>query len=184
MSILAAKTVFPYSVIAVAGFAGSGKNTVGSRVAKRLGWRLVEPTFKDLAKREGISLDEFQKKAAADPGIDHKFDQELKKQCEGGHCVVSTWLGPWMAPGKVFKVWLDVPLGTRAARVAGREKQTVQEAQDHVARRDAQNVARYQKVYGIDILDHSKFDLVIDAGRSTPQRSAGWIIRAAGAKPI
>ncbi|MFH1095041.1 MAG: cytidylate kinase family protein [Candidatus Micrarchaeota archaeon] len=173
-----------YSIIAVAGLAGSGKNTVGSLVAKKLGWRLVEPTFKDLARREGVSLEAFQKKAAADPHIDLKFDQELKRQCEGGHCVVSTWLGPWMAPGGVFKVWLDVSLDERARRVAGRESQDVAEAKARIFLRDAQNVARYQKAYGIDILDHSKFDLVIDADHSTPSRSAARIIQGAGAKPI
>ena len=86
----------PSDIIAISGLAGSGKNTVSGEVAKRLGWRVVEPTFKTLAAREGVTLMEFQEKAKKDSGIDRKFDEALREECAGGKCVVSTWLGPWM----------------------------------------------------------------------------------------
>ena len=67
-------------IIAISGLTGSGKNTLGELLAKKLGYHLVCPTFKDLAEKEGISLMEFQKKAEKDPNIDRKFDQLLKEQ--------------------------------------------------------------------------------------------------------
>ena len=57
-------------IIAISGLTGSGKNTLGELLAKRLGYKLVCPTFKDLAAKEGVSLMEFQKKATKDPDID------------------------------------------------------------------------------------------------------------------
>lgn len=167
----------PSNIIAISGLAGSGKNTVGREVAKLLGWRIVEPTFKDLAAREGISLEQFQKKAAADFEIDKKFDLELKLQCEGENCVVSTWLGPWMADG-AFTVWLDVPLEIRAKRVAGREGILEGKAKASISERDEQNRQRYLKVYGININNHSGFDLILDASRLTPAVLAKKIVQA------
>jgi cytidylate kinase len=88
-------------IIAVAGLTGSGKNTLGELLAKELGYRLVCPTFKDLAAMEGIPLMEFQKRAEKDPDIDKKFDAALKEMAAPGDCVVTSWLGAWMVDADV-----------------------------------------------------------------------------------
>ena len=157
-------------IIAVWGFTGSGKNTLGALIAKKLGYKMVEPTFKDLAAREGISLMEFQKKAANDHNIDKKFDELLKEQVNatGGNCVVTTWLGPWMVDADA-RIKLNVPLEIRAERVAKRDKMTAAEAKKHVTERDKQNIKRYYDVYKIDITDDSKFDVILEGGRSKPE---------------
>ncbi|VVB57058.1 Cytidylate kinase [uncultured archaeon] len=172
------KIAGPADIIAISGFAGSGKNTVGGQVAKRLGWRMVEPTFKTLAAREGISLMQFQQKAKQDPDIDKKFDAALQEECAGGKCVVSTWLGPWMAPGKPFRVWLDVKEEVRAKRLTGRDGMDLPQAASHIRQRDADNRVRYKKVYGIDISSHAGFDLVIRAEAKSPSELADEIIQA------
>jgi len=168
----------PSDIIAISGLAGSGKNTVSGEVAKRLGWRVVEPTFKTLAEREGITLMQFQEKAKKDFDIDRKFDDALREECAGGKCVVSTWLGPWMAPSKPMRVWLEVDENTRAQRLANREQKTLAEAISHIRKRDADNHERYKKVYGIDIFDHAGFDLVLLASVKKPAQLADEIIRA------
>jgi cytidylate kinase len=116
---------------------------------------------------------EFQKKANSDFNIDKKFDDALQDECKAGKCVVATWLGPWMAPGNPFRVWLDVDEKVRAKRVAGREKLSIKEALSHIQKRDADNISRYKKVYGIDISDHDGFDLVIDANELSPKDLSG-----------
>ena len=165
-------------IIAISGLAGSGKNTVGGEVAKRLGFRVVEPTFKTLAAREGITLMEFQEKAKKDADIDKKFDLALQEECTGGKCIVTTWLGPWMAPGKPLRVWLDVDEKTRAQRLAIREGIPFDDALAHIRKRDADNRGRYKKVYAIDVYDHAGFDLVIDADEKNPAQMADEIIQA------
>ncbi|MFH0927547.1 MAG: cytidylate kinase family protein [Candidatus Micrarchaeota archaeon] len=168
----------PATIIAVSGFAGSGKNTVSRLVAQALGWRVVEPTFKTLAQREGITLMEFQQRAHSDYDIDKKFDEALQEQSREGKCVIATWLGPWMAPGKPFRVWLEVPEQVRASRICGREHEGEAQALEHIQRRDADNVERYKNVYGIDITNHSGFDLALDASKKSAQELADEIISA------
>ena len=168
----------PSSIIAISGLAGSGKNTVSGEVARRMGWQIIEPTFKTLAAKEGITLMQFQEKAKKDSDIDKKFDAALQEECQKGNCVVATWLGPWMAPGKPFRVWLDVPQTIRAKRVAGREGGKIEDSLAHIKKRDADNRERYKKVYGIDIFDHAGFDLVLDASAKTPMQLAEEIIIA------
>lgn len=155
-------------IIAISGFTGSGKNTLGELLAKELGYRLVCPTFKDLAKDEGISLMEFQKRAAKDPGIDKKFDALLKKMAAGGDCVVTTWLGPWMLDADV-RIRVFAPLKTRAERIAKRDGMEPEEAARHVKKRDSQNIKRYKKVYGIDIESDDNFDACLSSRTYRPE---------------
>ncbi len=154
-------------IIAISGLTGSGKNTLGELLAKELGYRLVCPTFKDLARKEGIPLMEFQKKAEDDPDIDRKFDAVLKEQAQGD-CVVTTWLGPWMVDADL-KIKVSAPAETRAERIAKRDGMGPEEALRHVNERDERNRERYKRLYGIDIYDEGIYDAVLDSGRYRPE---------------
>ncbi|MEK6981992.1 MAG: (d)CMP kinase [Candidatus Micrarchaeota archaeon] len=153
-------------IIAIAGLTGSGKNTVGEFLAKELGVRMVCPTMKDLAKKEGVSLIEFQKMAQKDPNIDLKFDLLLKEECAKGDAVVTTWLGAWITKPDVA-IFLNASDNTRAARIVGRDKMSLAIALKHVQERDSQNIKRYKKLYSIDITDTSIFDVVINSDKFT-----------------
>ncbi|MFH1306444.1 MAG: (d)CMP kinase [Candidatus Micrarchaeota archaeon] len=169
----------PSDIICISGLAGAGKNTVAEIVGSKLGWIVVQPTFKILAKKAGMSLEEFQAKARENADIDKKFDNALRDACKDGKVVVSTWLGPWMAPGKPFRVWIDVPLDVRAKRVSGREGQSVEEAKKAISKRDEGNKERYMKIYKINIYDHSGFDLIVSSDENTkPEETAEKILDA------
>lgn len=155
-------------IIAIAGLTGSGKNTLGELLAEELGYRLVCPTFKDLAKKEGISLMEFQEKAEKDPDIDRKFDEVLKEQAAAGDCVVTTWLGPWMVDADL-RIRVAAAEEIRAARIASRDGMDEEEALRHVRERDDGNRKRYKRLYDIDIFSDDIFDAVLDSGRYKPQ---------------
>ncbi len=154
-------------IIAISGLTGSGKNTLGELLAKTLGYKLVCPTFKDLAEKEGIPLMEFQEKAEKDPDIDRKFDALLKEQAQGD-CVVTTWLGPWMVDADL-KIKVSAPVETRAERIAKRDGMGSDEALRHVKERDERNRERYKKLYGIDIYDEKIYDAVLDSGTYRPE---------------
>ena len=156
-------------IIAIAGLTGSGKNTLGEALAKELKLKLVCPTFKDLAKKEGISLMEFQKRAEKDPNIDLKFDALLKEEAAKGNCVITTWLGAWMVDAD-FRIYVKVDDKIRAGRIAKRDNMNPEEALKHIKTRDNENIRRYKKLYSIDITDTSKFDLVIQAGEFTKEQ--------------
>ncbi|MFP3950334.1 MAG: (d)CMP kinase [Candidatus Micrarchaeia archaeon] len=154
-------------IIAVSGLSGSGKNTFGKALAETLGYRVVCPTFKDLAEKAGVSLLEFQKMAGENPEIDRKFDEHLKKEAAKGNCVVTTWLGPWMVDAD-FRIWINASEKVRASRLAKREGISEEEAKEHIKKRDSDNRERYLELYGIDIMDHSGFDLEISSEKYRP----------------
>jgi len=163
-------------IIAISGLSGSGKNTLGERLAGRLRYRLVCPTFKDLAEKEGISLLEFQKKAEKDPDIDRKFDSLLKEEAGKGNCVVTTWLGPWMVNPNV-SVWVYAEDHIRAERLAKRDGITVSGAKTHIRARDEANRTRYLKLYKIDIYDQSSFDVKVNSGSFNPDELADIVLK-------
>src|SRR5271157_4594488 len=154
--------------IAICGLTGSGKNTLGELLAKKLGYKLVCPTFKDLAAKEGVSLMEFQKKAEKDPDIDKKFDAILKDQAVGD-CVVTTWLGAWIV-GADVRIKVFSPDDVRAGRIAKRDGMTPKEALKHLRERDDRNRKRYLKIYGIDIYNDEKFDALLNSGIYPPEK--------------
>ena len=169
------------SVICISGMSGSGKNSVGALVAKSLRLRLVNPTFKNLAKVRGVSLMEYQKMANSDSHIDRDFDRAVKAEAKRGNCVITTWLGPWMA-AKCMRVWLHADQKTRAARIAKRDGMAIGAALSHLRQRDGDNRIRYAKLYRIDITDHSEFDLTINTKNLRPAQSAAIITAAAKAR--
>lgn len=168
-------------IIAISGLTGSGKNTLGELLAKKLGYRLVCPTFKDLAAKEHVSLMEFQERAAKDPDIDRKFDAVLKEQAAAGDCVVTTWLGPWMVDADV-RIKVKVADRIRAERIAKRDGMTVGDALKHLLARDDQNRKRYKKLYSIDIDDEKGFDAVLNGGRNPPEKLLAMAMKAIKAK--
>ena len=163
-------------IISISGLTGCGKNTLGEAIAKEFGLRMVAPTFKDLAKKERVSLMEFQKRAEKDPNIDLKFDALLKEEAAKGNCVVTTWLGSWMVDAD-FKVYLYASEKVRAERIGKRDKMSPEEALKHVKARDSGNLNRYKKLYKIDITDSSKFDLVLDTDKLTKEQTREIVLK-------
>lgn len=163
-------------IITIAGFAGSGKTTVGEILAKELNYAFVSPSFKDLAEKEGISLMEFQKKAEKNKNIDLKFDEYLKSEAKKGNCVITTWLGPWMVNADL-RIWLFAPLDIRAKRVAERDNLSVSEAKKAIEQREKQNRKRYLALYNIDIFDTYIFDVLLSSAKFTPKEIAGVIAK-------
>ena len=169
-------------IICISGLSGSGKNSVGSLVAQKLGLRLVDPTFKTIAARQKLGLLEFHRKAEHDHSIDRDFDARLIAEAKRGNCVVTTWLGPWMVKNADVRVWLYAPKSARVARVARRDGMGQEEAELHITERDGSNHLRYLEIYKIDIYDHSGFELVINSEKFMPEQSAQIIAEAARQK--
>jgi len=170
------------TIVCISGLTGSGKNSAGEALARRTGMRLVSLTFKNEARKRGVSLMEMQELAGKDRQIDLDFDRHLVEEASKGDCIVTTWLGPWMVKNADLRVWLYADERVRAQRVAKRDRMSQKEALEHVRRRDADNRERYLRYYGIDVNDHSAFDLEIDSGTHRPGEIARMIAEALGSK--
>lgn len=169
-------------IICISGLAGSGKNTVGELVAKKLNLDEVKLSFKDEARREKVDLMKVQKEATKDESYDRELDREIVRRAKKGNCVVMTWLGPWIVKNADLRVWLNVSERERAKRVAKRDRMSLKKALEHIRKRDENNRRRYKRYYGIDIMDHSIFDLEINSDVFNPQQIASIVIKAAEAK--
>ena len=166
------------AVVCISGLTGSGKNSAGEELAKRTGMRLISLTFKNEARKRGISLMDMQRLAGKDKGIDLDFDRRLVGAASKGNCIVTTWLGPWMIKGSALRVWLHAEERVRAMRIAKRDGLEFDEALAHVKARDADNRARFKGYYNIDLNDHSNFDLEIDSGKHSASEIADMIENA------
>ncbi len=165
-------------IICISGLVGAGKDTVADKVSEELDFQRVKLSFKDVAKQLNIPLLEYHKYAEKDMTIDIEFDKQIVKEARKTNSVVSTWLAPWQINDAKLRVWLEAGPEVRATRIAKRDNLSLKEALNHVKKRDFHNRGRYMAIYGVDIFDHSIFDLVISTENYTPDQIANIIICA------
>ena len=173
------------SVVTVSGLPGSGTSTVSELVAERTGFRYINAgaIFRKLAEEDGLSLAEFGRRAEGDAGIDSRLDARLAREAaeEEGGVILEGRVTGWMSiryQQEALKVWIEADIEARATRVSGREGQSPKEARLAIEHRERSEGIRYATHYGIDIMDLSLYDLVIDSVQHTPAELAERIVAA------
>jgi len=168
--------------IAISGHSGCGNTTATRNVGKALNIPVVNYTFRDLAKDLNINFDILHKEAENNLIFDYLTDLNLichSVACE--NLVVGTRLAAWLMDADLH-IWLHAPLETRASRIHLRESEknsTHESVLYKTLKRDEQNKKRYLKLYGIDISDHSEFDITINTEKLTSEQVSGLIVTAA-----
>ncbi len=148
--------------IAVSGKSGCGNTTVSRIVAERLGLRVINYTFKNLARDRGMTFDELARKAETDPQYDLTIDKMQVELARQGGCVLGSRLAIWLLRDTALTVYLAASLEVRAGRIAKREGSNYEATLSRTAARDRRDHDRYARLYGYDI-DHYDFAaLVID----------------------
>lgn len=165
-------------IICISGLVGSGKDSVADAVAERLKFQRVRLTFKDAAKQKGISLMEYQSYVEKDLTIDKEFDKMVIKEARKADSVLSTWLGGWLVKDAAICVWLEASPKSRAERISKRDEMSKAKALKHVSERDMHNRGRYMALYGVDIYDHSHFDLILNTENFTVDQIADIVVAA------
>ncbi|WP_302080294.1 (d)CMP kinase [Salinibaculum rarum] len=159
-------------LITVSGPGGSGKSTLATTLADRLGYDHLSggDIFREIADDRDLSPLELNKLAEEDDQIDRDLDRRLRSTArDSDDLVLESRLAGWMAGEYAdLRLWLDAPLDVRAARIAEREDKTVDQAREETQARADSEALRYQEYYGIDIHDHSIYDLVINTARWGP----------------
>ncbi|MDR5694966.1 MAG: AAA family ATPase [Armatimonadota bacterium] len=167
-------------IIAIGGLIATGKSTVASILAERLGLRHISAgeVLREMARRKGVSLLEISRLAEEDHSIDREIDHLQSEMAKAGDAVVESRLCGWMVDADL-KVWLRAPLLVRAARVARREGKTREDALQEMLAREASERKRYREIYGIDLDDLSPYDLILDSSRWPPEAIAEALIHLA-----
>jgi cytidylate kinase len=162
-------------VICISGMAGTGKSTLSKKLAEKYNLKCYSggDALKELAKAEGYDVScqgwwesleglNFLKERVIDPKFDKAVDAKFLEYAQQGNVLLDSWTMPWLLK-EGFKIWLMASIEKRAARVAERDKITVNEAFKVLEEKEAMTKAIYKKLYGFVLgEDFAPFDLVLD----------------------
>ena len=166
--------------ICISGFTGSGKSTLGRKLAKY--YNIPYYSGGDALKRI-ISGNEkvgdigwwerdvgaiAMKMRKEDPSFDRKVDEELIRIAERERDVVlDSWTMPYLlkAEDKVA-IFLKADIEERAKRVMRRDGISFEEAVKRIKLKDSESIEIYEAIYGFKLgEDLSPFHLVLDNTR-------------------
>ena len=153
-------------VVTVSGLSGAGKTTIAESIAKELKLKYLSAgeIFRQAAKERNMDFLEFIKKRS--PQFDLDVDTRILSYAMKGNVVLDGRLTGWVAGEWAdFRIWVRCPIAIRAKRVAKRDKISFEKAISQIRKRDNADTKIYKKIYKIDLLDDSIYDLVIDTGR-------------------
>ncbi len=174
--------------VTISGPPGSGKTTVCKLLAERLHCDcLISGTvFREMAKKQGLSLSEFGKLAERDPKYDKMVDDNMiEKAMSNKDIVLEGRLTGHLLSKRdkhAFKVYLDADPRTRAERVEEREPGDVEKVMKEMLERERCEAKRYKSYYGIDLKDTSVYDLVVDTTHIPPEQVVDLILEKMGAR--
>lgn len=162
-------------VICISGMAGTGKSTLSRKLAEKYHLKCYSggDALKELAKAKGYDVSHqgwwespeglrFLKEREIDPKFDEAVDDKLLEYAEQGNVLLDSWTMPWLFK-ESYKIWLTASIEKRAARVAARDKISINEALKVLKEKEDRTKAIYKKLYGFILgEDLTPFDLVLD----------------------
>ncbi|MCI5607729.1 MAG: cytidylate kinase family protein, partial [Spirochaetia bacterium] len=140
--------------VAISGKSGCGNTTVSTMLAEKLGVKLINYTFRQLAAEKNMTLAEVIAAAKNDDSYDKYVDNHQVELAMAEPSVLGSRLAIWVLKEADFKVYLFASDETRAQRVFNREGGDLQQIKDFTAMRDREDTARYKEFYGIDNNDY------------------------------
>lgn len=166
--------------ITISGLSGCGNTTASTNVAEALGLGVFNYTLRNMASDFGVSFDELHSDTANTNWYDYALDNKIRDySLKHDDFVSGSRLSGWIIDSPALRVWLNASLETRAKRIAQREKSPYEQVLERTITRDEADIARYKNVYGVDILDHDGFDLIVNTEYLTAEQVAALIVSAA-----
>ncbi|HLN19373.1 MAG TPA: cytidylate kinase family protein [Patescibacteria group bacterium] len=163
-------------IISFNGDEGAGKSTIAQEVAEKLKFPryYIGQIFRDLAKKNGMTVGEYGKKGTDDPTVDKEVDDYiLNLSNTQDNFVIEGRMAFHIIPHSI-KIYLKVNERTGAERIFHQLKnpndrnetrnqyENVDEVMQKIKKRKETDNFRYQKYYNVDIRDEKNYDLVLD----------------------
>jgi cytidylate kinase len=163
---------------------GSGKSTVATLLAQRLGVRYVSvgDLYRQLARERGMTALELNLHAELDDDVDAYVDRLQRDIAESGETVVVDSRLAWFFFHAALKVHLTVDPAVGAERVVARPGGPVEsyasaaEARAGLAERSESERIRFLQRYGADKTDLRNYDLVLDTSEAAPEEIVAQIV--------
>lgn len=174
-------------LITISGLPGSGKTTVARLVARDLALEHVYAgnVFRRQAETHGLTLEEYVRRAETDSSIDRELDRQMEERAARGRAVLEGRLAAFMAERAgvpALRVFLEASEAVRAGRITGREGGAAAERLREIQAREASDRRRYRDLYGVDYHDRTRYDLIVETDRRTPEEVARAIVERARAR--
>ena len=177
--------------IVVNGDLGSGKSTMSTLLAQRLGIRRISvgDLYRELARQRGVSALELNLHAELDDKIDHYVDRLQSDIAMSGERLVVDSRLAWFFFHDALKVHLITDPAVAAHRVLGRPESSVEsyssavEARERLAERSESERVRFIERYGADKTRLRNYDLICDSTRATPADIVACVVEALSAPP-
>lgn len=171
--------------ISLTGDLGSGKSTVGGLLASMLGVEkfTIGTAQRELAEKMNMTPVELNRYMEDKPEMDRVFDDWQRGfEDKEGSFILDSRLGFFFVPS-TFGVYLRIGVEQSARRIMNAERaeeryESLQDAIAKITERRASERARFIKFYGVDIMDESNYDLIVDTENKTPDEVAKIIIEA------
>ncbi|MFW5801366.1 MAG: (d)CMP kinase [Spirochaeta sp.] len=165
--------------IAISGKSGCGNTTITRMVSEALGVRMVNYTFRTLAREKGLEFEDLCRMAEEDPSWDRYLDARQVELAMEGDSILGSRLAIWILKEADLKVYLTASVQERVRRIQQREGGDFQTVMQKTVERDQRDHNRYLRLYNIDNDDTSAADIVINTEDKTPQEIADFIVEQA-----
>lgn len=162
-------------IISFNGEHGSGKSTIAEKVANSLGYSrfYMGQIFRDMARKRGMTLEEFQNLCKKTPAADKEVDDYVVKLSKENNNFVIESRTAWHFIPNSLKIYLKVNDQEAAKRIlkeAGSENRKnelgniffEEEVIENLRKRRERDDERYQRYYGINIREEKNYDFVLD----------------------
>lgn len=167
-------------IITINGDIGSGKSTVGKLLAKKLNvpYYSTGNILREIATNRDMTILELMSAAKTDPSIDYDIDEYQKNLPSTVESFVIEGRLGWHFIPQATKLYLTVDIKEAARRIfEGQKKherdseieyQTIDEVVAMIKDRATCDLDRFQTLYGVNPMDHSNYDHVIDTTNDLP----------------
>lgn len=162
--------------IAISGKSGCGNTTVSTLLSQKLGIKLINYTFRQLAAEKGLTLAQVIENARNDDSYDRYVDMHQVELAKKESCVLGSRLAIWMLKEADVKIYLLASDELRAKRILNREGGDLEQIKSFTAMRDSEDTKRYKKLYGIDNCDYSAADIKVDTSCNVPEEIVNSIL--------
>ena len=104
--------------VAISGHSGCGNTTATNNVGNALHLKIVNYTFRDLARDLNLSFEQIHKDASTNLIYDYLTDLTLiRNALANKDIVIGTRLAAWLMDAEL-RIWLHAPLEARASRIS------------------------------------------------------------------